>query len=271
MIFFNLIVKWIKLDFNKWQTWVLGTWAFQQCSPESCIILWPLCPALHTLFHAWRDFGLAFDWRTWLVVCPSSCRPSPASTVLPISCHTLPLFTQTHQRQRRIQIVLMDFSPSNIPNPYTDIKLTQCILEQEQNSIENKKKKKRKKGWGEMIKKMGGMSLAQYLYFTQFLLTTAIMSEWLSWLRFLLPDLQTDLLHCSCQSAHCWLSDAGWLWVRLHLVWGHWVWVWLRTKPHVCPAIHCDSVFFHLFLWFFCWLKVCATIVVVIGNGPQSN
>lgn len=151
MIFFNLIVKWIKLDFNKWQTWVLGTWAFQQCSPESCIILWPLCPALHTLFHAWRDFGLAFDWRTWLVVCPSSCRHAPAFSALLISCHTLPLFTQTHQRQRRIQIVLMDFS-SNIPNPYTDIKLTQCILEQEQNSIENKKKK-RKKGWGEMIKK----------------------------------------------------------------------------------------------------------------------
>lgn len=148
MIFFNLIVKWIKLDFNKWQTWVLGTWAFQQCSPESCIILWPLCPALHTLFHAWRDFGLAFDWRTWLVVCPSSCRHAPAFSALLISCHTLPLFTQTHQRQRRIQIVLMDFSPSNIPNPYTDIKLTQCILEQEQNSIENKKKKMEKRmGW----------------------------------------------------------------------------------------------------------------------------
>jgi len=99
-----------------------------------------------------------------------------------MSCHTLPLFTQTHQRQRRIQIVLMDFPLSSSLSLYhilSHIPISSSrSASWHKNKTASKTKSKKKmyvdrEKWG----KSSGMSLAQYLYFTQFLLTTAIMSE----------------------------------------------------------------------------------------------
>lgn len=81
-------------------------------SVTSSLGTYPHQPLALPLCHAWGDFGLAFDWRTWawIVVHVLCCTVLTNWLTEGLTYGLLddPLFTQTHQRQRRIQIVLMD-------------------------------------------------------------------------------------------------------------------------------------------------------------------